>query len=315
MAWRSVVITRPARLKLAQKALAVEQDDGDVRIPLEDISILVIDQPQVSLTAQLLSACAAQQIAVITVDETHTPNGVLLPHLPHSRALKVMRAQLEMSQPLKKQLWRGIVRRKLLNQADVLHEQGHEAASRRLRQLASEVRSGDAGHAESQGAQVYFRHLFGVGFSRAQERFHNAALNYGYSVIRSLLARNLVAYGFLTAFGLHHHSEQNAFNLADDLIEPFRPILDAHVLAHDQPDMEERELTREDKAYLVGILHEDVITHDNDGTTGKSTLLAAAEATVISLTQRLDDRLTHLSLPGLNRSLNRSTSSDPIDDE
>lgn len=300
MAWRSVVITRPARLKLAQKALAVEQDDGDLRIPLDDISVLVIDQPQVSLTAQLLAACAAQQIAVITVDETHTPNGVLLPHLPHSRALQVMRKQLDMSQPRKKRLWQGIVQRKLINQADVLEWQGHDAASRRLRQLAREVRSGDAGHAESQGAQIYFRHLFDAGFNRTQERFHNAALNYGYSVIRSALARNLVAYGFLTAFGLHHKSEQNAFNLADDLIEPFRPILDAHVLAYAEPGMRERELTREDKAHIVNVLHQDVLLHPPSGPAGKSTLLAAAESVVVSLSQRLDDELTGLILPGLN---------------
>ncbi|MEW5839094.1 MAG: type II CRISPR-associated endonuclease Cas1 [Pseudomonadota bacterium] len=303
MAWRSVVITQPARLKLEHKALAVEQDAGAVRIPLEDISVLVIDQPQVSLTAQLLAACAARQIAVITVDETHTPNGVLLPHLPHSRALQVMRKQLDMSQPRKKQLWRGIVQRKLRNQAEVLEWQGHEAASRRVRQLAREVRSGDAGYAESQGAQVYFRHIFGTGFSRAQERFHNAALNYGYSVIRSALARNLVAYGFLTAFGLHHRSEQNAFNLADDLIEPFRPILDAHVLAYAQPGMEERDLTREDKAHVVNVLHQDVLLHQPEGLAGKSALLAAAESVVVSLSQRLDDDLAALTLPGLNLSV------------
>lgn len=302
MAWRSVVITQPARLRLEQKGLVVEQDAGKLRVPLEDISVLVIDQPQVSLSAKLLSACASEQIAVITVDETHLPNGVLLPHLPHSRALKVMRAQLDLSLPRRKQLWRGIVQRKLLNQAEVLAWQGHEAASCHLQRLAKSVRSGDAGHAESHGAQVYFRHLFGAGFSRAQERFHNAAFNYGYSVIRSTLARNLVAYGFLTAFGLHHSSEQNSFNLADDLIEPFRPILDAHVLAYAKPDACERELTREDKAHIVSVLHQDVLVHLSDGSTGKSTLLAAAESVVISLSQRLNDDLLALALPSLNLS-------------
>ncbi|MBN2855724.1 MAG: CRISPR-associated endonuclease Cas1, partial [Halothiobacillaceae bacterium] len=94
MAWRSVIITQPARLKLEQRALVVEQESSTVRIPLEDISVLVIDQPQVLLTASLLSACASAQIAVITVGGDHHPNGVLLPHLPHSRALKIIRAQL-----------------------------------------------------------------------------------------------------------------------------------------------------------------------------------------------------------------------------
>lgn len=299
MAWRSVVITQPARLKREQRALVVEQADGSVRIPLEDISVLIIDQPQVILTAQLLSACAARQIAVITVDATHIPNGVLLAHLPHSRALKIMRAQLALSQPRKKRLWQGIIQRKLLNQAEVLDWQGHETASRRLKQLAREVRSGDTNHAEAHGAQIYFRHIFGTGFSRAQSSFQNAALNYGYSVVRSALARTLVAYGFLTAFGLHHSSEQNRFNLADDLIEPFRPILDAHVLAYGPPDFDHHELTREDKAFVVNVLHQDVGVLMPGGTITNSALLAATEAVVISLSQRMDDHLTDLTLPSL----------------
>ncbi|MEY2341082.1 type II CRISPR-associated endonuclease Cas1 [Acidithiobacillus sp. IBUN Pt1247-S3] len=299
MAWRSVVITQPARLKLEQKALVVAQDAGTARIPLEDISILVIDQPQVTLTACLLTACANAQIAVITVDETHTPNGVLLPHLPHSRALQVMRKQLAMSLPRKKQLWRDIVQRKLSNQAEVLTRQGHQPAALRLQTLARGVRSGDAGHAESHGAQVYFRRLMGAGFSRAQERWHNAAFNYGYSIIRSALARNLVAYGFMPAFGLHHQSEQNAFNLADDLIEPFRPILDAHVLAHMPNDAAERNLSRDDKAYLVSILHIDTPMHRAQESLGTTSILAACEQSVISLSQRLDDEQTSLALPSL----------------
>ncbi len=301
MAWRSVVITQPARLRLEQRALSVDADAGTIRIPLEDISVLVIDQPQVSLTAQLLSACAEQQIAVITVGADHHPNGVLLPHLPHSRALRVMRAQLDLSQPRRKRLWQHIVQRKIRNQADVLSRHRHDAASRRLHALARDVRSGDTGHAEAQAAQAYFRQLFGADFARAQTRLHNAALNYGYSVIRSALARNLVAYGFITAFGLHHRSELNAFNLADDLLEPFRPILDAHVLHHFPLHTQEHELSREDKARVVGVLHEDVALCQPAENMEHCTLLAAAEAAVVSLSQRLDDEATSLTLPALHR--------------
>lgn len=299
MAWRSVMVTRPARLRLEQRALAVDGEQGTVRVPLEDMSVLVIDQPQVNLTAQLLSACADQQIAVVTVGANHHPNGVLLPYHPHSRTLKVMRAQLGMSLPRRKRLWQGIIQRKIRNQADVLERRGHASACGRLRALAQRVRSGDAGHAESQAAQVYFRALFPHGFTRTQTRLHNAALNYGYSIARSALARSLVIYGFLTAFGLHHDSEQNAFNLADDLLEPFRPILDAYVLRHFPIETSERDLTREDKAVLVNAMHEDVSLHQIDGETVRCTLLAATEAAVVSLSQRIGDDGSTLALPGL----------------
>lgn len=296
MTWRSVVISTPARLKHQHRALVVQQDSGDTRVPLEDIAVLVIDSPQVTLTSQLLAACANQQIVVVTVDETHTPNGVLLPYLPHSRALQVMRKQLALTQPHKKRLWQGIIQQKLLNQAVVLQNHHHVAAARHLQQLAQEVRSGDPDNLEGQGAQVYFRNLFPQPFNRAQDRFYNAALNYGYSVIRSAIARSLVGYGFLPAFGLHHRNEQNAFNLADDLIEPYRPLLDQHILGQ-YPLEPERDLQPPDKASLVRILHHDVPRLELGETTGNSTLLALIDATVISLAQRADDGLFHLTLP------------------
>lgn len=296
MAWRNIMITRPSRLRLQNRALVVEQDDGAVQVPLEDISVLLIEHAQVNLTAQVLSACAAHQIAVITVGDDHHPNGVLLSHLPHSRALKVMRAQLDMSQPARKRLWQGIVQQKIHNQAGTLKRHGHGTLAHRLDALARSVRSGDTGHAESQASQVYFPALFGKGFTRQQERFHNAALNYGYSVIRAALARSLVAYGFLTAFGLHHHNEQNAFNLADDLIEPFRPLLDAHVLAQ-FPQEDGEKLLPAHKASLVSFLHQDITLADPSGTRGNTTLLAAVDAVVMSLSQRLDDGESILALP------------------
>jgi len=296
MAWRSVVITRPSRLTLKHQALMVEQDDGKVTIPLEDMAVLLIENPQVNLTAQVLSECAARQIAVITVGESHHPNGVLLAYLPHSRALKVMRGQLEMSQPSRKQLWQTIIRQKIRNQAGVLAARGHTVTARRLETLAKDVRSGDTGMAEAQASQLYFPSLFGKGFSRQQDRFYNAALNYGYTVIRAALARSLVAYGFLTAFGLHHRSEQNAFNLADDLIEPFRPLLDAHVLAR-FPNEEAESLTPPIKAALVALLHEDVALMNDSETRGKATLLAAIDEVVMSLSRQLASPSGRLTLP------------------
>lgn len=295
MGWRSVVVTQPSRLKVQQGALVVEQDDGSVRVPLEDISVLLVENPQIILTAKVLSACAAQQIALITVGDNHHPNGVLLSHLPHSRALKVMRAQLNLNQPARKQLWQQIIKRKIRSQSSVLQLRGHHVLASRLAELSNNVRSGDTGHAEAQASQVYFPTLFGSSFSRQQDRFYNAALNYGYSIIRAALARTLVSYGFLSAFGIHHRSEQNSFNLADDLIEPFRPLLDAYVLEHFPG--EPSDLSPESKACLIGFLHEDVVLVEAGRIRGSSTVLAAIEAVVISLSQRLEDTGKQLTLP------------------
>jgi CRISPR-associated protein Cas1 len=282
VAWRSVVISQPARLSLVRGAMQIEQELGTAKVPLEDISVLVIDQPQVSITSQLLSQLAAQQIATITVGEDHCPNGVLLPFLPHSRALKIMQAQLALSVPMQKRLWQIIVKQKVFNQAQVLESYAHEEAQT-LRLLASRVRSGDTDNIEAQAAKRYFSVVFGKGFIRTQARFYNACINYGYACIRAAIARSLCVYGFLPAFGLHHRSELNSFNLADDLIEPFRALLDAYVLQHFPQELSE-DLTPTHKSVLVSILHQDISTTQH-AKGAACTVLAAIDAMVISLSQ------------------------------
>lgn len=284
MGWRSVVIARPARLDFHQRRLRVRQQDNTAEVPLEDVSILLIEHAQVTLTSALLSALAEAQVAVLTVGRDHHPNGVLLPYLPHSRALKVMRAQLEVSLPTQKRLWQAIVQRKIRNQAAVLMLAGCASGARILNAMAADVRSGDIGNLECQAAQRYFRALWGDRFNRGQDRFLNAAMNYGYALIRAAIARSLVAYGFLPAFGIHHRSEQNAFNLADDLIEPYRPLVDAHVL-RSWPSEPERELSSQDKRQLITLLHGDAcmvpLQH-------RQTLISGIDACVASLGQWLD---------------------------
>lgn len=297
MSWRSVVISNPAALTLENRALTVQQDGNKARLMLEDLSVIVLDNPQISVSGPLLSACAEAQVVVIVVDGAHLPNGVLLPFLPHSRALKVMSAQLTIKQPLRKSLWQRIIRAKIGNQASVLTGVGQDVAAALLRQLAAETHSGDVDNHEAKAAQVYFRSLFNADFHRDQSRFYNAALNYGYAVIRAALARTLLAHGFLPAFGLFHHNEQNAFNLADDLIEPYRPLLDSWLLAH-YPDEPNRDLEPRDKATLIALLHQDVVV-DGHIQAGKCTLLATIDATVSSLSSivLLGKAITTLVLP------------------
>ncbi len=283
MAWRTVKISNPANLRYKNKGLLIIQKGEEVSVPLEDIGIIVLENMQISLTGQLLSRCAAEGIAIVSVGETYHPNGIFIPFLSHSRALQVMKLQLAMTEPRKKRFWQRIVRQKLFNQAAVLYQNQYNDAGKRLSSLGVGVRSGDSENCEAAGAQLYFRTLWGRGFYRDHECFTNAALNYGYSIIRSAIARSLVAYGFQPAFGLHHHNEQNAFNLADDLIEPYRSIVDLEVLSFSTEIREDRELTSEYKNRLIALLHSDILMADGGQVKGFSAMLSAIDMTVQSL--------------------------------
>ncbi len=299
MAWRSVVISKPAKLTLKNRSLVVEQEQGTASVPLEDIAAIVIDQPQVTLTAALLVACAERQVAVITVDDSHTPNGIFLAHTPHSRALKIMRGQLAMSEPHKKRLWQLIVKQKMTNQAQLLSQLQHPIAQT-IKSLAAQVRSGDPDNFEAQAAQLYFPALFGKSFTRDDACFANSALNYGYAIVRSAIARSLVSYGFLPAFGLHHCSELNAFNLADDFIEPYRILVDACVIKLCQTYDGDDDLDMTAKATLVNLLHQDTLRLENGNAMGISTTLALIDASCISLGQSIKDGNLSLVLPALS---------------
>lgn len=279
--------------------MLVVQDSEAVSIPLEDISVLVIDNPRVKLSGQLLSACATWQIAVITVGFDHHPNGVLMPYLPHSRALQVMQRQIAIKRPLAKQLWQTIIQQKIANQAAALLTVSQQQPARILRALLAEVKSGDSGNVESLASQYYFPNMFGKGFNRREKNQVNSALNYGYAVIRAALARYLVAYGFITAIGIHHHNQLNSFNLADDLIEPYRALLDIYVCQQFIAN-EDIAMTSANKATLIGFLHHDIVMVNYTGEQTKRSVLAALEATVISFSQSIRDRKSLLHLPIIN---------------
>jgi CRISPR-associated protein Cas1 len=300
MSWRSVIVSSPAHLSCKLGRMQIAQGGEIVSVPLEDIAVLVIDHPQVTLTAHLLSACADAKLTVITVNKSHIPNGIFHPYLPHSRALKVMRQQLAMTQPQKKRLWQTVIRQKLINQAAVLADLHLQTSSEKLSTLVQQVRSGDPDNYEALGAQIYFSSLFGKGFNRSDDNALNAALNYGYSIGRGAIARSLVSYGFLPAFGLHHCSEQNAFNLADDLLEPYRPVVDLFVC---RKHRDVSELDSGIKASLVGLLHHDIPRIEHGDTAGTSTVLALIDATVVSLSQAMGNQQNHLVLPAVPNAL------------
>lgn len=290
MGWRSVMISRPAKLRREHFSLAIEQEQTAF-VPFEDIAIIVLNHREIQLTHSVLSACADYGIGLYATGDNHQPNGVFLPFLAHSRTTRLMRKQMDIPRPLAKQAWASIVRRKIENQAAVLRFCAKNGVDR-LDSYARRVRSGDTENIEGQAAAFYFTQLFGQGFYRAEERWVNAALDYGYAVLRGAIARGLVAHGMHPPIGLFHASEQNAFNLADDLIEPFRPLVDLYVAKN--PAFTEGDLSPQDKAELVGLLNVDVGMPQ-----GKMSALSAIEYAVESLARLFEQGNSELELPAL----------------
>lgn len=254
--WRSVVINQAARLKRESFGLLVEQEQS-ARVPFEDIAVIVLNHREITLTHPVLSACAEYGIGLYSTGANHQPSGVFLPFQKHSRTTRMLRLQMALDKPTTKRAWAKFVQAKISNQAICLRimQTGDHG---RLESLVRRVRSGDPENLEAQASAYYFPNLFGRAFHRAQNNWINAALDYGYAIMRGACARALVAHGFLPTLGLFHSSEQNAFNLADDLIEPYRAIVDLHVATHLHM-RENEELTPKDKAGLVSLLHVDVL--------------------------------------------------------
>ncbi len=284
------MISRPAKLRREHFSLAIEQEQTAF-VPFEDIAIIVLNHREIQLTHPVLSACADYGIGLYAAGDNHQPNGVFLPFLAHSRTTRLMRKQMDIPRPLAKQAWASIVRRKIENQAAVLRFCSKTGVDR-MDSYARRVRSGDTENLEGQAAAFYFTQLFGQGFYRAEERWVNAALDYGYAVLRGAIARGLVAHGMHPPIGLFHASEQNAFNLADDLIEPFRPLVDLYVAKN--PAFTEGDLSPQDKAELVALLNVDVGMPQ-----GKMSALSAIEYAVEGLARLFEEGNSELELPAL----------------
>lgn len=226
MSLRVVSVSAPAVLRLSGECLIVEKPEGaGGRVPLDDTGVLILDGEAITLTHELLAACANRNVAVVTADVRHLPNGLLLPLAGHSTHTEVLRKQIAATLPTKKRVWRTIVRHKILAQADLVRSLGQDDA--RLRGLAARVRSGDPDNVEGAAAALAFERVFGWAFLRDRdEPGLNAMLNYGYAVVRAAVARAVVGAGLHPALGVQHRNRFNALCLADDAMEPLRPIVD-----------------------------------------------------------------------------------------
>lgn len=290
MAFRNLVIENPAYVSVRNSQLIV-RTDTEHSIAIEDISAILLESRQSTVTAAALSQLGQRGCAVYVCDEKHMPCAVLTPYQQYVRGLTVLRDQLAMSEPRKKRLWQQIVQEKIRNQAICLQLAGADEEAWRVLDLTAAVRSGDADNVEATAAQQYFPALFGADFTRGEENGRNAALNYGYAILRGCVARTLAVYGFLPTLGLHHHSTLNPFNLADDLMEPFRPLIDLLVFRELR---EQEELSPPLKRMLFNCLNLDLLVDGKRYTTAY-----AIERTVQSLGKAAADKEEALLLPKL----------------
>lgn len=255
--FKSIMFATPAKLSLKNSSLIVQRDDKqDVALPLKDISTIILESQQITITSALLSALAKNKITLLSCDETHGVNGYFAPYLSHFSANAVIKNQIALTNRHKAILWQQIVKAKINNQADILGKINVKVADE-LKYMSKIVVLNDAKNLEATAAAKYFKTLFGNEFTRDAPIWENSALNYVYAILRSSFVRNIAASGLLGIFGIHHDSIYNNFNLADDLMEAFRPFGDKLVLRLKNKDSDTF-LSVKDKTNLAQILSEKI---------------------------------------------------------
>lgn len=242
MGWRTLYVSHAAKLSVRHDSLVLNNGE-EYTIPISDLSSVVIETSQITLTAPLIDALSQSGAVVYICDAKHLPSSIILPFHMHSRQAGVAKQQVLWSEPFKKRCWQKIIYAKVTNQSEVLDVHSSDDIAY-LCSLRNRITSGDSTNIEAQAARAYWSMLF-QNFTRHidEQDIRNSALNYGYAIMRGMVARALVGVGFLPAFGLHHHNELNAFNLADDIIEPFRPFVDIVVKELLDEDGDELPLT------------------------------------------------------------------------
>lgn len=248
MSWRSVVVNSRAKLELKNGYLVIRSDKVR-RVHIDEISVLIIENTGSAVTAALLEALWENKTAVIFCDKKRNPGAQLLPYYNSFDCSARLASQVQWSDEIKSQVWTEIIKEKIRKQAKVL-KANHLKNSELLFSYINDVEIGDTSNREGHAARVYFNSLFGSSFSRSDDDFVNAALNYGYGILLSLVNREIVANGYLTQLGLFHKNIFNQFNLASDLMEPFRPIFDS--IVYTMPKGET--LEHEDKLFILSTL-------------------------------------------------------------
>lgn len=260
MLYRSIYIGNPAYLKLKDKQLKVidpETKEEKGSVPIEDIGLVMLDHYQITLSHQLIQELMKNNVILISCDERHLPLAGMLPFSGNTLFSERVKAQIEASEPLKKQLWKQTIECKILNQLKVLEQLGKYATP--MYEYLKNVKSGDTTNMEGIAAQHYWKHLIEGDFLR--DRFGdgpNPFFNFGYGVLLSIIARALVETGLLLVLGIFHRNKYNPYCLASDIMEPYRPIVDLLVMKWLQLPPEKQSLDKESKTFLLQIATQDV---------------------------------------------------------
>lgn len=283
---KSILLENKSKVTAKNLQLVISTDQREASIPIEDIGFIVIDNPEVYISMTAMNLLVSNNAAVIICNTQHLPNGLFLNLNSHHIQQEIFKNQIEASAPLKKQLWQQTIVEKIKNQGILLEKT--TKSKNQFEFLASKVLSGDTSNMEAVAAGFYWKSFFGTdntelaNDSFKRERFGNYPnnfLNYGYAILRAATARALSGSGLLNTLGIHHKSKYNAFALADDIMEPFRPLVDEavyHIIQHGG----EQELNTEIKSVLLKVLTRTVYFKEE-----KSPLMVALQKTASSLQQ------------------------------
>jgi len=289
---RTLFFGNKCSLTTKYEQLVIKTPNKETTIPIEDIGFVVIENQETYISIPSLSKLASNNVSVIFCDEKHMPQSMLLNLDSHHIQQEHFRNQIKATEPLKKQLWQQVVKAKINNQAILLNASQKNTSP--LTHYASKVLSGDSDNREGVAAAYYWKHLFNFDFKRERYGdYPNLFLNYGYIILRAAVARALSGSGLLNTLGIHHHNKYNAFCLADDIMEPYRPLIDAKVIEI-MNKYDEHDLITPIKAELLNVLTQTVYFEDK-----KSPLMVGLSTTTSSLQQCFSGKSRKLIYPKL----------------
>lgn len=291
---RTLFISNAVCLSMKDKQLIIfsKESQEEKTVPIEDIGFLIIENNQVYITIPLINELAKNNAGVVFCDEKHMPFTMNLPLECNAIQNQLFSAQIESSLPVKKNCWKLIIEQKIKNQARVLEKHAHNAD--RLYNLAKEVKSDDSTNREAIAAKFYWDTLFGSNWVRTRfGEYPNNFLNYGYAILRAAMARALVGSGLLPTLGIHHHNKYDAYALANDTMEPYRPFIDDQVLDFIKENPEIYEITTDFKKHILSVL-----TRDSVFEKATRPLMVGLSFTSCSLSKILSGKTKKLVLPG-----------------